>query len=141
MLKRRKECSTYLATARRHRWRVKMTMKNDKAKRYLSFFIVILTLQRCLRAVARQVLHSFLIFNTFFIILPFQVFLFINTKFSIVQCKSFELPFLFSLISMCVWECLLQLYQQISYNFTPISRILFSNSSLSNIDSVLDPHN
>ena len=30
VLKRRKECGIYLATARRHRWRVKMTMKNDK---------------------------------------------------------------------------------------------------------------
>ena len=30
VFKRRKECGTYLATARRHRWRVKMTMKNDK---------------------------------------------------------------------------------------------------------------
>ena len=30
VLKRRKECGTYLATARRHRWRVKMMMKNDK---------------------------------------------------------------------------------------------------------------
>ena len=30
VLKRRKECSTYLATARRHRWRLKMMMKIDK---------------------------------------------------------------------------------------------------------------
>ena len=31
VLKRRKECGTYLApTAHRHRWRVKMTMKNEK---------------------------------------------------------------------------------------------------------------
>ena len=30
VLKRRKECGTYLATACRHRWSVKMTMKNDK---------------------------------------------------------------------------------------------------------------
>ena len=31
VLKRRKECGTYLATACRHRWRVKMTMKNATA--------------------------------------------------------------------------------------------------------------
>ena len=31
LLKRRKECGIYLATARRHRWRLKMTMKNDKS--------------------------------------------------------------------------------------------------------------
>jgi hypothetical protein len=30
VLKRRKECGTYLATVHRHHWRVKMTMKNDK---------------------------------------------------------------------------------------------------------------
>ena len=30
VLKRRKECGTYLATARRHRWRLKMTMKVGK---------------------------------------------------------------------------------------------------------------
>ena len=30
VLKRGKECSTYLATARRHRSRLKMTMKNDR---------------------------------------------------------------------------------------------------------------
>jgi len=30
VLKRRKESGAYLATDRRHRWRVKMTMKNDK---------------------------------------------------------------------------------------------------------------
>ena len=30
VLKRRRECGTYPATARRHRRRVKMTMKNDK---------------------------------------------------------------------------------------------------------------
>ena len=29
MLKRRKESSAYLATDRRHRWSVQMTMKND----------------------------------------------------------------------------------------------------------------
>ena len=31
VLKRRKECGTYLATARRHRWGLKMTMKNDRS--------------------------------------------------------------------------------------------------------------
>ena len=30
VLKRGKECGTYLATARRHRWRLKMTMKIDR---------------------------------------------------------------------------------------------------------------
>ena len=30
VLKRRKECGTYLATARGRRWRVKMTMKVKK---------------------------------------------------------------------------------------------------------------
>ena len=30
VLKRRKESGTYLATDSRHRWRVQMTMKNDK---------------------------------------------------------------------------------------------------------------
>ena len=41
---------------------------------YLSFFII-LSLLRCLQAVARQVPHSLLLFNTFLIIIPFQVFL------------------------------------------------------------------
>ena len=31
VLKKRKEYGTYLATARRHRWRLKMTMKNDRS--------------------------------------------------------------------------------------------------------------
>ena len=31
VLKRRKECGTYLATAHRHRWRLKMTVKNDRS--------------------------------------------------------------------------------------------------------------
>ena len=35
-LKRRKECGTYLATACRHRWRLKMTMKKDRSN--VAFF-------------------------------------------------------------------------------------------------------
>ena len=102
MLKRI-ECDTYLTTARRHRWRLKMTMKNDKSnvafsrhcglRLYswwrlqcrlkatfdLSFFIIF-NLQRCLREVASRC-HTLSFFLTQFLSLYLSRFSFYINNF------------------------------------------------------------
>ena len=65
MLKKRKESDTYLAADSRHRRSLQIAMKVDK----------VFTLAM---SAARQMSLSFLLFNIIFIILPFQVFFYIN---------------------------------------------------------------
>jgi len=52
----------------------------------LSFFIVICALQQCLQIVARKVSLYFLPFNIFFIILPFQVSIYISIEINMLCC-------------------------------------------------------
>ena len=76
VLTRRREYGTYLATALRHRRRLKMQTTADEGRRagwklrYSSLFCIF-SLLWCLRAVARLVPYSLLLVNTFLIILIF----------------------------------------------------------------------